>query len=113
MDLRHEENYQFPGEGSGEAMPIDLQLDLLVDEELPEQQRRTLLLWLDSNPQRWRDLSIRFLQRQVENKSIRELLAAKTAGMPAVVKTAEMPRTRASRRYMAIAAGLLVAIGSA
>jgi len=88
-------------------MTIDEQLDLLVDEELPEQQRQELLLWLDANPRRWRDLSIRFLQQQVENKAIGELLAAKTGARTSVDlrSTAKQWNTG---RYLAMAAGLLV-----
>jgi len=94
-------------------LPIDEQLDLLVDEELPEQQRQALLLWLDANPQRWRDLSIRFLQRQVENKAIRDLLATKTSVNASTCVTEE-PREEPrmvmrgfDARYFATAAGLL------
>jgi hypothetical protein len=55
-------------------LPLDLQLDLLVDEELPEDVRAALLARLDTEPGRWRELSIRFLQRQVERRSVRELM---------------------------------------
>lgn len=67
------------GGGAAEAdaflqLPLDLQLDLLVDEELPEDVRAALLARLDSEPGRWRELSIRFLQRQVERRSVRQLM---------------------------------------
>src|ERR1035437_1404153 len=101
---------------SPEDMPIDLQLDLLVDEELPDQARRALLKSLDHTPGRWRDLSIRFLQRQVENKALRQLLAGKAAEI-------SQPQTQSSNmqirrwltptRYFAVAAGLLIVTTSA
>ncbi|MCL2639705.1 MAG: hypothetical protein FWD53_02560 [Phycisphaerales bacterium] len=93
-------------------LPIDERLDLLVDEELPEQQRRELLLWLDANPRRWRDLSIRFLQRQVENKAIGELLAVKT-GAKASVDLRSTAKRGGTGRYVAMAAGLLGMVVSA
>ncbi len=55
--------------------PLAMQLDLLVDEELPEGERRDLLRQLDLAPAHWRDLSLRFLERQVERKSVRDLMA--------------------------------------
>ena len=54
--------------------PLDLQLDLLVDGELPEARRRTLLVSLDRAPDQWRGLAIRFLQQQTEKQSIRALM---------------------------------------
>ncbi|MCL2646623.1 MAG: hypothetical protein FWD61_06405 [Phycisphaerales bacterium] len=119
MDLRHDDKDRFT---------IDEQLDLLVDEELPERQRQALLLWLDANPRRWRDLSIRFLQRQVENKAIRDLLAAKTSTNAYDAPSRDRKETTglvseshgrsltvAARgvRYLAMAAGLLTLVTAA
>jgi hypothetical protein len=100
-----------------ENLPLDLQLDLLVDEELPEEQRRALLLSLDGEPGRWRDLSIRFLERQVERKAIGQLIAGEA---PLPVETATFEFRAQSirhpgffRRSTALAAGLFVAAASA
>ncbi len=67
-----------PGESA--ELPLDLQLDLLVDGELPESDRRQLLQDLDRpaagvGEARWRDLAIRFLERQTEKQTARELMA--------------------------------------
>ena len=58
-----------------EELPRELQLDLLVDAELPENQRRALLQAMDQKPDEWRGLALRFLQRQVEKETVRELTA--------------------------------------
>ena len=97
-------------------MPLELRLDLLVDAELPEKDRRELLLSLDKEPRKWRDLSIRFLERQVEKQSVREVMS-QTAVQPASLGRSEVSNFRfpvfVHRYGRAIAAGLLVAIVSA
>ncbi len=55
----------------------DLELDLLVDDELPETQRAHVLRALDATPGRWRALAIRFMQRQVERAAIRQMVGQK------------------------------------
>lgn len=100
------------------AMPLELQLDLLVDEELPEDRRRALLLQLDRDPSGggWRTLSMRFLERQAERRSVRDLIAGGR-----LLPVEESPANyRIPRSYWAgwrgvssIAAGLLIAVGSA
>jgi hypothetical protein len=52
---------------------MDLYLDLLVDDELPEEKRAEVLRGMTDGE--WRELSLRFLQRQVEKKSVRQLMA--------------------------------------
>jgi hypothetical protein len=98
-----------------EELPLDFELDLLVDEELAEDRRRELLKSLDKAPAHWRDLSIRFLERQVERKAARQLISgAPAASKPAKVE-AEVPPTYlfSSYRFLAVAAGLLIAVTSA
>lgn len=99
-------------------LPLELRLDLLVDQELPERERRELLLALDKDPGRWRDLSIRFLERQVEHKSVRDLMAGGRL-VPVEVTEGMAGRARGRFNWMrdfrvrAVAAGLMVAAVSA
>jgi hypothetical protein len=115
------------GCGAAEAdaflrLPLDLQLDLLVDEELPEEVRVVLLARLDSEPGRWRELSIRFLQRQVERRSVRELMDGgrvlpvdfEAAVRDEVGRLYRFPGMRwaTAPRLIGVAAGLLIATTS-
>jgi hypothetical protein len=115
------------GCGAAEAdaflrLPLDLQLDLLVDEELPEEVRVALLARLDSEPGRWRELSIRFLQRQVERRSVRELMDGgrvlpvdfEAAVRDEVGRLYRFPGMRwaTAPRLIGVAAGLLIATTS-
>jgi hypothetical protein len=59
---------------------MDLNLDLLVDDELPDEQRAQLLRHMGSAE--WRDLSLRFLQRQVERKTVRTMVSAQQPCAP-------------------------------
>lgn len=83
----------------------DLQLDLLVDDELPETQRAALLSNL--GPQGWRELAIRFLQRQVEHKSVRQLVSP-----PMAEPAPALPFPRQQWRLWRIAAALIVSAGA-
>ena len=97
-------------------LPIDLQLDLLVDEELPEDRRRALLKSLDKTPGRWRDLSIRFLERQVEKKTIHQLITGKSPEakcQDAAPQNFPIRHWLTPMRFTGIAAGLAIAAGSA
>jgi hypothetical protein len=100
-----------------DEMPVELKLELLVDAELPEEERRELLLALDREPARWRELSMRFLERQVEKQAAREWIGTAEMQPPVTEVTASYPFPMTStspRRYvMPIAAGLLVAAVSA
>lgn len=116
------------GRGEGldvEQMPVAMLLDLLVDGELPEDMRAAVLGRLDAEPndQGWRELAIRFLQSQVERRSMRELMAG---GRVVPVDFAELsasPMLKESRwritrwltpgRCVGVAAGLLLAVMSA
>ena len=42
----------------------ELWLSVLADNELSGSQRRQLIAWLDSNPDRWRDCAISLLDQQ-------------------------------------------------
>ena len=99
-------------------VPLDLQLDLLVDGELPEARRRTLLASLNGQPDGWRAVALRFLERQTEKQSVRALMA----GGQLVPASIDLPETGARRsvlarigwrRLTAVAAGLFIAASSA
>ncbi len=101
-----------------DAMPLELQLDLLVDEELPEDRRRALLLELDRDPAGagWRTLSMRFLERQVERRGVRDLIAGgRVLPVEEVPANYKMPRSGwiRWRGAASIAAALFIAAGSA
>jgi hypothetical protein len=103
----------------GSGAPFDLQLDLLVDAELPDEQRRVLLANMDRHPDAWRRLGLRFLQRQVEKESVRQLMAGGRIVPCEMVGSNERPRHLRFPRWvtswtmMASAAGLLIAVTSA
>ncbi|NNM86991.1 MAG: hypothetical protein HKL95_00560 [Phycisphaerae bacterium] len=63
-----------------ETERLDAELDLLVDAELPEERRRTLLQQIAAGRDGWKMLAIRFLQRQVEWQAVGNLLHAPAAG---------------------------------
>jgi hypothetical protein len=99
-------------------MPLELQLDLLVDEELPEDRRRALLLELDreATGAGWRTLSLRFLERQGERRSVRDLIAGgRLLPVEEAPANYKMPRNHWKhwRGVGSVAAGLLIAFGSA
>jgi hypothetical protein len=58
---------------------IDAALDMLVDDELPEQPRRELLEQMDQTADGWRAVAIRFLQRQVERRAVRSMVSPAAA----------------------------------
>jgi hypothetical protein len=122
MQPREKERGGGPGTEELLQLPLDLLLDLLVDEELPEDVRAALLARLDSEPGRWRDLSIRFLQRQVERRSVRELMGDghvvpvdfEEAARRDVGRLYRFPGLRwvTAGRMIGVAAGLLIATTS-
>jgi hypothetical protein len=101
-------------------MPLELQLDLLVDAELPDPQRRVLLRKLEQRAEmeEWRDLAIRFLHRQVEKQTVRDLMAGGSI-LPLELLDITPPRRfrlagwLRSPGVMATAAGMLIAATSA
>jgi len=92
---------------------LQLQLDLLVDGELPEDQRKALLVRLNREPASpWRDLAVRFLERQVEKETVRQLMAG-GALVPVDFVPDETPVIAGSLRRrliwtLSVAAGLLL-----
>ena len=100
-------------------LPLDLQMDLLIDNELPEEGRRAVLQALDREPgengRRWRELALRFLQHQTERQGVRQLMAGGNLLPAQVISQKNMPVIGwvGTRRILATAAGLLIAATSA
>src|SRR5579862_8950349 len=94
--------------------PLDLRLDLLVDGDLGDHQRAELLRLIEREPERWRALAMRFLQRQTEKESVRKLMAGGTL-LPAEVAPAKhhVIGRVGMRRFVAAAAAVCIAAGSA
>jgi hypothetical protein len=105
-----------------EDLPIELQLDLLVDGELPEPQRRILLRRMEELGSHaavgWRELALRFLERQTEKEAVRGLMAGGNVipvefAPPADRRKPLLWRVAGSRHVMGVAAGLAIAVTSA
>jgi len=96
-----------------EPLPRELQMDLLVDAELPEDQRAALLRAMDERPEEWRALALRFLQQQVERQTVRKLMAGGSIVPVEFVPRKSVVGWVGSRRMIALAAGLLIAVTSA
>jgi hypothetical protein len=107
-------------ESASGTPPLDLKLDLLVDGELPDEQREDLLRAIERREDpdgSWRNVALRFLQRQTEQQAVRRLMAGGN-----VVPVEFVPRLSGRRHVlgrirplplMAAAAGLLIAAISA
>ena len=64
-------------DGRRDGMPSDeAELDALVDDELDDDRRRVFLQKMDREPAGWRRVALRFLQRQVERRVVRDLMGA-------------------------------------
>ncbi len=86
----------------------DLAMDMLVDDELPEERRRALLESIERHPEAWRSLSLHFLARQVERRAVREILEVRPAVRPATIYRIDWLRVAA---LVMITAGIFGAGG--
>lgn len=87
----------------------EILIDRLIEGELDDPARRSLLLRLDALPDGWRRLALAFLEAQAWRQSLGKL-AAEISVAPA----SEMPRRRRgpiARAWLARAAALLVVFG--
>lgn len=87
-------------------------LERLVDGELPEQQRRALLLQLESDPEGWRRCALAFLEEQTLRSGVRSFLVEQTPPDkvgPVVPETKPVAR---AATWLAVAAGLFVAFAA-
>ncbi len=74
--------------GNGAGTPADeAVLDALVDDELDDNRRREFLQRMDKEPAGWRRVALRFLQRQVERRAVRDLMGGAVARVSASPKT--------------------------
>ncbi len=96
------------GLATTEPHAADMVWDMLVDDELPEDQRRELLVTIDKTPDGWRRLAWHFLARQVERRAVREMLEGRPAARPAVLYRIDWVRVAA---VVMITAGLFGAAG--
>lgn len=86
----------------------DLAMDMLVDDELPEDRRRALLESIERHPEAWRSLSLLFLARQVERRAVRDMLTVRPAARPATIYRIDWLRVAA---LVMITAGIFGAGG--
>jgi hypothetical protein len=103
-----------------EELPVELQMDLLVDGELTESQRRVLLRRMEELGSHaavgWRELALRFLERQAEKETVGKLMAGGRIVPVEFVEPIHKPTTW--RRLLSpvplgMAAGLMTAVTSA
>lgn len=96
-----------PGRGSTD----DRLIDRLVDGDLPDDERRALLLRLEAEPDGWRRCALAFLEAQAWRHSLgslaREVSGTKPTGE--ILSLPETPRRLLAPRLAAWAAGLLAA----
>jgi len=98
-------------------LPVELEIDLLVDGELTDIRRRALLTQIDRQPQQWRDVALRFLSQQTEKESVKALmqggrLVPAELLVPALEKKPVIGKI-GWYRISSIAAALAIAAGSA
>jgi hypothetical protein len=94
----------------------DRLLDRLVDGELPEVERRELLIRFENEPDGWRRCALAFLEAQTWRQALRSLVPFESGGPDTLVwpdksvwPTAGRHRWRVVGRLTGIAAGLTVA----
>ncbi len=88
----------------------DTQFDRLVDGELSATERQELLTSLDSREDGWRRCALAFLEAQAWSGEFKQMLAD-PADSPQVVSLPGDTSAVPTGRWLAIAAGLLIAFG--
>jgi len=87
-------------------------IDRLVDGELPDVERRELLLRLENEPDGWRRCALAFLEAQVWRQALASVAAS--AGAPALSTIPHGPRLKMlSWRLMARLTGLAASLAAA
>jgi anti-sigma factor RsiW len=101
----------------------DALIDRLVDGELPADERRQVLLALESHPEGWRRCALAFIEAQTWRSQMRGMLAGEVVSHPAAASPAltgepnlaPAAKARARQRnggmWLAAAAMLLIAFG--
>lgn len=99
-----------------DPMVLDLHVDLLVDGELTDEQRKQLLRAAEQDPKRWRAIAMRFLSRQTEKQAVKQLMGRAPLEQPDTAPYAFTRPVPAWQRWIntqSIAAGLMIALISA
>jgi len=91
-----------------EKLQLDLQFDLLVDNELPEDERRALLESCAAQPDSWRTLATRFLQRQAERTAVRQLISGASSATGEIPATFPFPPRRTPWLPLRAVAAILI-----
>jgi hypothetical protein len=86
----------------------DMAMDMLVDDELPEDRRREMLESIEKHPEAWRTVALHFLARQVERRAVRDILEVRPALRPATIYRIDWLRVAA---LVMITAGIFGAGG--
>ena len=86
-------------------------LDRLVDGELPDAERRALLLSLDGRPDEWRRCALAFLEAQTWKAVLGDAVKEQPSEAVATLKPSQ--KAFAWRAHLAVAASFLVAFGLA
>jgi hypothetical protein len=89
-------------------------LDLLVDGELPEEQRRELLLRLDRDPGGWRRCALAYLEAQSWSGGLRQLAREPSPSLPSEASSVSAKNwwnRRTLGTILALAASVLAAFG--
>lgn len=97
---------------SPEQLELDMQIDMLVDNELPEPDRKALLEKCEKQSTGWRKVAIRFLERQTEHKTVRDLIAGKTQENAYDAPPIYAFKLPFGLEMRSIAAVLLIAVGA-
>lgn len=85
-------------------------LDRLVDNELPEDQRRRLLAELERRPDQWRRCALAFLEAQAWSSGLREMLAGdQQGGSRLAARGDQLSRKWFGSSWLALAASGLIA----
>jgi hypothetical protein len=110
-------------EGGREELPVDLQIDLLVDGELDENERRIVLRRMEELGSHaavgWRELALRFLERQTEQQTVKQLMEGgrllPVEFLPPTSRRNFWHRMKSLQweRPLLVAAGMLIAVTSA
>ncbi len=90
-------------------MTDDAQLDLLVDGELGDEERRELLSRFDTEPDGWRRCALAFLEAQTWRQAMRSV-SGDSVETPAIVGNTRSSWQR-FRNVVAVACSLLLALG--
>jgi hypothetical protein len=86
------------------------QLDLLVDNELTEAERRKLLSRLDGQPGGWRQCALAFLEAQQWKRDLRAVARETAPRPPGIPPARRSRRDKSAGTLLAMAASFLVAL---